>query len=72
MAGWPSLAHPLEPLPQRGFTTMTNTERDARIEAAEDLWHGCALAHLAQGDVSGAVACLHEFAADLDRIAASS
>lgn len=51
---------------------MTDTERDARMAASEDLWHSCALAYLAQGDVSGAVACLHEYAADLDRIGASS
>lgn len=50
---------------------MTDNERDARIEAAEDLWHGCALEHLAVGDVAGAVACVHEYGADLDRIAAT-
>ena len=49
---------------------MTDNERAARAAEAERIWHDAALGWLADGNVDRAVACLHEYAADLDVIAA--
>jgi hypothetical protein len=50
---------------------MTDNERAARVAEAERIWHDVAMTHLAQRDVSGALAAIAQYGADLDRIAAA-